>query len=83
MDDINHCWQRLRNLTDHAPIDPREQATEIVRSFTAQAGQDEIDRFKARVFDELAAKTLAQVSLSDLEKHSRWLAVLNAAKGTL
>jgi hypothetical protein len=29
MDDIDHCWQRLRNLADHAQTDPREQATEM------------------------------------------------------
>ena len=83
MDDIDHCWERLRNLAEHARTDPREQAADIVRSFKAQTDQHDIDRLKRRVHDELTAKTRTQAPLSELERHSRWLAVLNGAKREL
>jgi hypothetical protein len=35
------------------------------------------------VHDELTAKTRTQAPLSELERHSRWLAVLNGAKREL
>jgi hypothetical protein len=81
--DIDHCWKRLRNLADHALTDPREQAIDITRSFKAGADQHDIDTLKRRLHDELTAKTLAQAPLSELERHSRWLAVLNAAEREL
>ena len=59
LDDIDHCWERLRNLAEHAQTELREQAAEIARSFTAQADQGDIDQLKQRVLDELAAKTRA------------------------
>jgi hypothetical protein len=68
LDDTDHCWERLRNLADHARTDPREQAAGIVRSFKAQADQHDIDRLKRRVHDELTAKTRAQAPLSELGK---------------
>jgi hypothetical protein len=83
MDDLDHCWERLQNLADHAQQNLRGEATRIIGSFTAQANQGDIDRLKQRVQDELAAETAAQVPLSALERHSRWLALLNAAKRAL
>jgi len=37
LDDIDHCWVRLRNLAADARTDPREQAADIVRSFKSQS----------------------------------------------
>jgi hypothetical protein len=88
LDDIDHCWERLRNLADHARTDPREQAADIVESFKAQASQNDVKGLKHRVLGELAAKTRpgpgpGQVVHSRLIMHSQWLAVLEAAKAAL
>lgn len=79
MNDPQDCWNRLRNLADHAGGDPRDAAAEIVREYAGGSGRADVEQFQVRLEDTLLAGKHTIVPLAYLDEHKRWLAVLEGA----
>lgn len=79
MSGTRDCWEKLRELADDGPADPRQAAAKIVRLFSADADADDLAMLRHRLEDTLDAGKYTEVPASYLNQHDRWLVVLDAA----
>jgi hypothetical protein len=81
MDDVEHCWERLRNLIEQPGIDPRAEAAEVTRNFAAGAAQADTDRLRERLEHEFVQNNPPRiVPTTELNRYQRWLAIVEGAR---
>lgn len=73
------CLDKLRRLAEVSSGEPRKAAAKIVSEFAGSASKGDVSQLRVRLEDTLLAGKWTIVPVAYLDRHSRWLAVLEGA----
>jgi hypothetical protein len=79
MNDPQICVDELRKLAETETSNPRKAAAKIVHKFVADARKGDVRQLRVRLEDTLVAGKYTIVPLPYLDRHIRWLTVLEGA----
>ena len=79
MSDPQDCFDKLRQLAEVDSGKPQKAAAKIVSDFVGSASKGDVRQLRVRLEDTLVAGKWTIVPSAYLDRHSRWLAVLEGA----